>query len=182
MQLKIDDNNMLKLLETEDANELFALTDRSRNYLREWLPWVDFTLNVDHTKSFIQFCQNQHANHDGFNAGIWFKGEIAGCIGYHAIDWVNKKTSIGYWLGENYQGHGIMTKACEKMVDYAFHHLGLNRVEIRCGVENVKSRAIPEKLRFTQEGCIRQAEWIYDHYIDHVVYGMLRSDWGERVN
>ncbi|OPH52105.1 alanine acetyltransferase [Paenibacillus ferrarius] len=177
MFLKIDEELTLKVLEQEDAPALFALTDGSRHYLREWLPWVDGTEQIENTKSFIQFCQNQQASNNGFQTGIWFNGEIAGCIGYHAIDWSNQKTSIGYWLGENYQGNGIMTKSCKRLVEYAFKELDLNRVEIRCGVGNLKSKAIPEKLGFRQEGHIREAEWLYDHYIDHLVYGLLRRDW-----
>ena len=70
-----------------------------------------------------------------------------------------------------------MTRACRALVDYAFSELGLNRIEIQCAVQNVKSRAIPERLDFTQEGVIRQAEWLYDHYNDHVIYGMLAEEW-----
>ncbi|CAG7636500.1 GNAT family N-acetyltransferase [Paenibacillus allorhizosphaerae] len=177
MYIQVNDVIVLKLLQADNAESLFALTDASRPYLREWLPWVDGTVNVGNTREFIEFCEQQHASNNGFNTGIWYKGELAGCIGYHAINWGNKKTSIGYWLGQRYQGNGIMSSSCKKMVDYAFHELGLNRVEIRCGTGNAKSRAIPERLGFVNEGVIRQAEWIYDRFIDHVVYGMLKQDW-----
>ncbi|MEN1761147.1 GNAT family protein [Anoxynatronum sibiricum] len=53
----------------------------------------------------------------------------------------------------------------------------LNRVEIRCATGNHKSRAIPQQLRFVAEGVLREAEWLYDHYVDHVVYAMLASEW-----
>jgi ribosomal-protein-serine acetyltransferase len=43
-------------------------------------------------------------------------------------------------------------------------------------VENVKSRAIPERLGFRAEGTVRQAEWLYDRFVDHVVYGLLAGD------
>ena len=90
---------------------------------------------------------------------------------------MNRSTSIGYWLAEGYQGKGIMIKSCRSLIDYAFGNLGLNRVEIRCAVENSRSRAIPKNLGFTKEGIIRDAEWLYDHYVDHVVYGMLSEEW-----
>jgi ribosomal-protein-serine acetyltransferase len=55
--------------------------------------------------------------------------------------------------------------------------LKLNRVEINCGVENKKSRKIPEKLGFREEGVIRQAKWLHDHFYDLVIYGMLADEW-----
>ncbi|MCL6516796.1 MAG: GNAT family N-acetyltransferase [Alicyclobacillus sp.] len=42
--------------------------------------------------------------------------------------WNNRRTSIGYWLGEQFQGRGIMTTACRTMIDIAFHEYKLNRV------------------------------------------------------
>ena len=98
-------------------------------------------------------------------------------MGFHKIDWLNRSTSIGYWLGESYQGKGLITKACSKVLEYSFGRMGLNRIEIRCATENLKSRAIPERLGFKDEGIIRDAEWLYDHYVDHIIYGMLESQW-----
>lgn len=103
-----------------------------------------------------------------------------GCIGFHSIHWQNRSTTIGYWLAEEFQGSGIMTKACQALIRYAFTELGLNRVEIRAGVYNRKSIAIPERLVFKLGGTIRQAEWLYDHFIDHAVYGLLAEDWANR--
>lgn len=70
-----------------------------------------------------------------------------------------------------------MTRVTQALIDHAFTDLDFNRVEIRAAFENTKSRSIPERLGFKQEGQIRQAEWLYDHYVDHVIYGMLASDW-----
>jgi RimJ/RimL family protein N-acetyltransferase len=50
------------------------------------------------------------------------------------------------------------------------------RVEIRAAPENARSRAIPERLGFTQEGTLRQVERVGDRYLDNVVYAMLAED------
>ena len=52
--LKIDNDTKLKLLEKEDAYELFALTDKNREYLRRWLPWLDTVTRVEDSLNFIQ--------------------------------------------------------------------------------------------------------------------------------
>lgn len=173
----IDDETELRLLKERHAEELFVLMNQNRKYLREWLPWLDTNKSLDDTEEFIKGSLEQFANNSGFQSGIWFRGRLVGVIGYHKIDWANRATSIGYWLGASFQGKGLMTKACRVLVDYAFNEFGLNRVEIRCAVENKKSRAIPQRLGFREEGVIRQAEWLYDRFVDHVVYGMLASEW-----
>lgn len=173
----VDDEIELKILEPRFAEELYDLSNRNRIYLREWLPWVDETKSADETRSFIDVTLKQLGANNGFHCGIFYKNTIVGCVGFHYIDWENKKTSIGYWLGAEYQGLGIMTIACKALISHAFLELKLNRIEIRAGVYNSKSRAIPERLGFINEGTTRQAEWLYDRYIDHVIYGILSSDW-----
>lgn len=176
-RFKVDQDLELRLLDERCTEELFTLTDQNRHFLRPWLPWVDWTTTPADTRSFIQSGLHQFTNNNGMQAGIWLRGELAGTIGFHYWNWPHRKTEIGYWLGEAYQGQGAMTRACRAMVDYAFGELRLNRVEIRCATGNVRSRAIPERLGFTSEGILRQVEWLDDHFVNHVVYGMLASEW-----
>lgn len=177
LKCHIEENINLNLLELQDNESLFNEVDHSRIYLRKWLPWVDQTQSAVDSKHFIQAVLNQYLINQGFQAGIWYKERLIGVIGYHWINWSHKYTSIGYWLGQDFQGRGIMTKACHAFVDYAFTDLNLNRVEIRCAQENHQSRAIPKRLGFQNEGCLRDGEWLYDHFVDLVVYGMLRREW-----
>ncbi|MFS1514453.1 GNAT family protein [Chengkuizengella sp. SCS-71B] len=172
----IDENLDIRILELRHAEQLFDLVSCNQDYLSEWLPWVQGN-TIDHTKGYIEAALQKFANNDGIDCGIFFKDRIAGCISLHRLDWLNKKTSIGYWLDESLQGKGIMTKACKAMINYSFKDLQLNRIEIRVGVNNLKSRAIPERLGFDLEGTIRKAEWVNNRYIHHVVYGLLKEDW-----
>ncbi len=177
---KINDDLSLKLIELRDGESVFELTNKSRSYLREWLPWLDVTIKLEDTIEFIKGCLKGFAENKSINLVILFKGEIVGVAGYNNINWSNKTAYIGYWLGEEFQGNGIMTKVAKTLTDYAFNELKLNKVEIRAAVGNKKSRSIPERLNFVNEGCIRQAEWLYDHYVDHVVYGILAEEWNEK--
>jgi len=173
----LHEDAQLRLLEVSHARELFGLTDSSREHLRKWLPWVDKNKKVEDSRKFIEQTRKQLAQNQGIQAGIWYRGNLAGVIGQHKIDWGNKITSIGYWLGKEYEGKGLVTLACGALINYSFEELDLNRVEILCATENSKSRAIPERLGFEKEGIIREREWVNDRYVDHVVYGMLAGDW-----
>jgi ribosomal-protein-serine acetyltransferase len=171
----------LTLLEPRHAEPLFRAVDENRSYLRRWLPWLDLTESSADSLAFIHRTRQQLAENNGFQTAILYHGEIVGMIGHIGIEWSHRSTSLGYWLAEEAQGRGIMTTACRAYIDHAFGELGLNRVEIRAAVENRKSRAIPERLGFTHEGVIRQAEWLYDRFVDHAVYGLLAREWQSRA-
>ena len=63
-----------------------------------------------------------------------------------------------------------------ELIDIGYFYYSLNRIDIRCAVENKRSRAIPERLGFKNEGVIRDAERIDNKYLDHVVYGLLKNN------
>ncbi|WP_110114448.1 GNAT family protein [Bacillus sp. CGMCC 1.16541] len=176
-ELKINEDITLKLVEQHDAALLIQLIDESRTYLRKWLPWVDSTQQASDYDDIIPQWYNQYLDNQGFQAIILYQNKVAGMVGFHGINWANQNTSIGYWIGERFQNKGIMTKAVIGCLAYAFDTLGLHRVEIRCGMENVKSRAIPERLGFTYEGTARDGEYLYDHYHDLAVYSLLSHEW-----
>lgn len=178
---KINDRQELHLIQATDAEELFALTESNRTYLRTWLPWLDWVTKVADTQKFIQSSLQQFADNKGFVAVIRYEGSIAGVIGYNEIDWQNQVGYIGYWLAESYQGQGIITTSCQAIIDYGFFKLNLNRLVIACASQNRRSRAIPERLGFVHEGTARDAEWLYNHFVDHEIYALLKCNWQQPV-
>jgi len=172
----LGDGIELRLLEERHTHQVFNLVDANRAYLRRWLPWLDDNTEPRHTRDFIKNALNRYVDRDGFVVGIWVNGELAGVVDYHGWDWKHCKTELGYWLAEPFTGRGIMTRAVNALVDYAFA-IGLNRVKIMCATGNRASCAIPERLGFQLEGVQRQSEWLYDHFVDWNVYAMLAKDW-----
>ena len=167
----------LRLLEHHHAKELFSLIDNNRAYLRQWLPEWDVQKSLEDCKGVIKSSLEQLAANRGFTLGIWWEGRLAGMIGVGHIDWENRSTMIGYWLGEEYQGKGLVTGACHAVIDYLFSELKLWRVEIRCATTNPKSCNIPKRLGFSKEGLLRQAQAFDGRYLDIEVYGLLAEEW-----
>jgi ribosomal-protein-serine acetyltransferase len=177
--MQIPETSNFRLLDESDAAELHALIDANRAYLARWLPWAE-EQTLDDTLSFIHKTREQLEGNNGFQVAVVDGEGIVGVIGYHAVDWRNRLTSIGYWLAEEHQGRGTMTAAVRALVDHALSAWSLNRVEIRAAVENRRSKAIPERLGFHREGTLRQSERVGDRYLDCVMYSMLAVDWVAR--
>jgi len=167
----------LKILEVRHAPFVYETVVRNREYLRRWLPWVDKTHSADDVEAFIKMSLDQFASNEGFAAGIFRGPECIGTVGFHRIDWVNKKVELGYWLEEASQGKGIITSACRAVLDHAFHEWRLIRVEIHCATGNDKSCAIPQRLGFQHEGIRRDGQILNGTPVDISVYSMLAKEW-----
>ena len=177
LTLRVDDYVTLREISEDDTAALTELIARNRSYLREWLPWLDSSTGLHDTARFIGRAMEQAEDDNGYTFGIVCNGTFAGVIGQHYLDSLNRRTEIGYWLDASRQGRGIITRSTARLTDYSFTDQECNRVILHCAVGNAKSRAVAERLGFTQEGILREAEWLYDHYVDLVVYSMLKSQW-----
>jgi len=166
----------LSLVQESHAPALFALVDRNRAHLRQWLPWVDGTRQESDTLQFIQAQMEQFASNAGFAAIIWENGQIAGTIGTHQIDWAHRRVELGYSLAAEFQGRGLITDSCRVLLKYLFTEMQLNRIEILCAVGNTKSTAVPKRLGFTYEGTLREAQLLNGQFMDLEVYSMLQRE------
>ncbi len=167
----------VRLVEASDADGIYRVVDTNREHLTEWLPWAG-SATPDSIREFVGRAQQQAERDNGFQAVIVDPSdEVAGFIGFHSVDWANRSTSLGYWLAEGRQGRGTMTDAVRALTTLAFEQWGLNRVEIRVATGNARSAGVPERLGFTREGVLRQAERHADGFKDNVVYSMLAGEW-----
>lgn len=159
-----------------DAEELTAVVAANREHLARWLPWAASYGHAD-SVDYIARKEAQIEADDGFEGAIVVDGAIVGGAGFHRVDWINRTTSIGYWLAADAQGRGLMSATVRALLGHAFGAWDLHRVIIEVVVDNARSRAIPERLGFTEEGILREAKLIRGGYEDAALYAMLASDW-----
>lgn len=172
----VEESLVLRLLEPRHAGALFGLMDRNRDSLGEWFPWVEGTKTVADSEAFIRFQLQSFAQGEGAQFGIWLGGVYVGTTGFGYISQEFRCAEVGYWLGADYRGRGVVTKVCRYLCGYLFGELGLNRIEIRCAETNLKSRAVPERLGFTLEGTLREMGYTRDGWVDQRVYSLLKRE------
>lgn len=176
-EITINEKLSLKLRHKEDAEAVFLLTDTNREYLREWLPWVDATTTKEDTQKYIEEQLIEFENKTATDFGVCYEGEWVGSAGFHTIKNENRWAEIGYWLAKEHEGKGIMTECVKVLIKYGFDELNLHRIQIACDARNIKSKAIPERLGFKQEGVLRQNHKHQEEFSDGLVYGLLREEW-----
>ncbi|RIJ34009.1 GNAT family N-acetyltransferase [Pontibacter oryzae] len=175
LQLRISPDLYLQKASLPDAPALFQIINRDREYLRQWLPFVDFSVSIADTSNYLKFV-TAPGNTSDMVFVIVYNHEVCGLIGFKGIDRLNKKIEIGYWLAEDKQGLGIMRRSCHRLLKYGFEKLHMNRAEIKVGVGNIRSSNIPKKLGFTREGVQRQGEYLNGRFHDLEVYSLLRVE------
>ncbi len=177
MTIKVDKEIELKQLDPSDSTVIFNTINNQRDYLGKWLPFVAFTKEISDTERFVDSVV--HAAEDRFEYVFAIRkyNEFIGLIGFKDTDKQNKKTEIGYWLSEKYQKQGIVTKSVDKLCDFAFNKLDINRIQIKCAIGNIPSQHIPKRLGFRFEGIERQGELLSgDFFTDLEIYSKLKSD------
>lgn len=178
VEIVVNNRLSLRQVELSDAGAIFGLIDAHRDFLRTWLPFVDYTRRMEDTEAYISSIYNVHDVEPELVFVMVYDGITVGLVGFKDSDRVNQKSEIGYWISESYQKRGIVTESVKVLVTYAFNTLGMNRVQILCGVGNIPSRSIPRRLGFTLEGIVRDGELLSNGiFIDLEMYSVLKREW-----
>ena len=140
-----------------DAQTLFEAIAESRDHLRPWMPFADAHQTVEETRDWIIHKVADWVLREDMTVGVWeaATNRYLGGSGIHPRNWDTRYFEIGYWLRASAEGHGYMTEAVHLLTEYAFTSLAAQRVEIRCDERNTRSAAIPRRLGFIQEACLR---------------------------
>lgn len=164
----LTEKGWLEPLCADHAEPLFNIIHASRSHLHVWLPWLRRIHSIEDTRAFIEKLLKER----GPQFVICVDRQLCGGVGFYTIDKRNGLAGLGYWLGSEFCGHGIMRDAIQSICQYGFQHLHLERIEIRCAADNEKSRSVAERLGFCFDGLQSRAEWVTDRYVDHAIYSM----------
>lgn len=175
--IEIKNGITLREVTIADARGIYETIDSHRDYLKEWLPFVAHLKSVKEEEDFLSsILSKSHNSQDAVY--IIEDGEFTcGLIGFHFSDAQNHRTEIGYWLLPEYQHYGIMTECVRYICRYAIENKEMNRIQIRCAVDNTSSNAIPKRLGFYWEGTEREGELLTSgEYTDIHVYSILKRE------
>lgn len=151
---------LLRPLDFKDVYEMKAAIDESKAHLLKWMAWAKHEPeDIDKKLERIRNRRAEFDSDEAYQYGIFLKGadKLLGVIslmkriGEGAME-------IGYWLREDSINKGFMLEAASALVKIAFELQEVERLEVHCDTENIKSSAIPQKLGFTHEATIRRNE------------------------
>jgi ribosomal-protein-serine acetyltransferase len=174
---ELGDGLELRALADGDADELFALVERSRSHLAPWMPWLDTHTTPADTLRFIREAREQIDAGTSLQLAIADRGRLVGVASLYAIDRAVGVCRCGYWLAPDALGRGIATRALASLLDHAFAELGLRRAELRAAPGNARSRRVAERLGFRFERTLADAEQFGDRRRDQVQYALAADAW-----
>ena len=175
-EFTVDNDICLCLVHESFAKDYVKLAKDNFEYLSKWLSWPEVCQTEEDFNKFIRDSLDKYDDGECMNCAIKYNGEIVGNIGFNVINHDVKKTDIGYWISEEVQGRGIVTRSCRFLINYAFTELNLEKVQIRAIKENLSSRAVCERLGMRLEGIITNCEKVGDRILDHAIYGIHRAE------
>jgi ribosomal-protein-serine acetyltransferase len=167
----------LRMLELRHAQTFLDFIAANRAHLGVFLEWGETITTLEQAQGFIKRGIARYAEDALPWVGIWLEGEMVGGLLFFALDRRVNSTEIGYWLGANATGRGLMRKAITAMLEFVFEELNINRLVLHADVRNRSSRAVAERLGFTLEGIERQSWILHGEYTDNALYAMLAEDW-----
>ena len=175
LQIELGGGAILRAFTTDDLDALYEVIDLNRVRLARWFPWVE---NSTEASSQLPWLERARADPVSLDAnGIWVGDQLAGgCdLRIHPQDDLGE---LGFWLDEEQVGRGLVTRASQALMTRGFESEGLHRVQMRAGVENLRSRAVARRLKLKEEGVLRGAGKVGGGlYVDLVMYGLLVDDW-----
>ena len=135
----------------------------------------------EQTMTFLAHEVERHSSGRGCTWAILKNGTFCGIVSLIAILRNHRamrydKAELGYWLGRSSRGEGLMTEACNRVMDFAFDELRLHKIAVSHFGPNERSKALIFRLGFRHIGTQRREFEKQGIWYDHVLYEMLAEE------
>ena len=171
---------VIRCYDPKDALLLQKSIQESLEHLRPWMPWVktepeELKVKIERLRVFrADFDLSKNYIYAVFDPN---EAELVGGTGLHPRVGLNA-FEIGYWINVNHVNKGYATEISAALTKVAFEIEHVNRVEIHCDPNNIKSAAIPKKLGYVYEATLRnRCENIEGELIDSMIWSLMREDY-----
>jgi len=170
---------IIRCWQPADAYLAKAAIDENVDHLRPWMPWAmheptDLQAKIELLRRFrAEFDSSRDYVYGIFNSD---ETQVLGGTGLHTRLGESAR-EIGYWIHKDYINQGLATETAAALTRVAFEIDGVDRVEIHCDPENVRSAAVPKKLGFVHEATLRRRDRTSaDAPRDTMVWTLFASD------
>ncbi|WP_455383204.1 GNAT family N-acetyltransferase [Salinispira pacifica] len=174
------DGIFLRFLSLDDAEALFSLHVRNRDFFRPFITTrpPDF-YTIEGQRRVIKRDATGREEGTWFSFGIFLEetGELIGNVSLtEVMHGPLQSCYIGYYLDAEQNGRGYATAAVKLALDFAFDELKLHRVEAGVMPHNSASMRVLEKCGFQKEGIARRCVEIDGQFRDHQILAVLADD------
>ncbi len=179
-EMVVDDETRLRPVFESPPEQMYSLIDANRSRLGRYLQFATPEYSLEDAREYARQCRDKWGRQGEQSYAIIHGGQLAGTIGILRFGSDNRAVEIGYWIGVEFEGRGIVTACVEKMLEMCFDRLAVNQVNIGAAVDNRRSRAVAERAGFRLDGVTRQ--WLVNGsggLDDMARYSMLRNEWLE---
>ena len=148
---------------------------RHANNRKIWLAVRDLFPHPYTIQDALEFLQRTISEGSAMKFWIEIDGVAVGGIGVHPGEDVHRHTAtVGYWLGEEFWGRGIMTEAVTAVTDLCFENFPLRRISAEVFANNPASARVLEKAGFTFEGCLKNDVLKDGELLDSLLYARTK--------
>ena len=142
--------------------EMFEAIEESRDFIREYLFWVDGQKTPeDVAKATDMFLEQWESDKEwAYDLYSLDDHKFLGCIGAHAISFSNQSAELGYWLRKSETSKGYMKEAILALETELFEH-GIHRITICCDINNVNSSNVAKRSGYALESVAKEAIYHY---------------------
>lgn len=174
--IKIDDELHLDLLQESDAEEIFSLASKNKAYLSKFVSWINRINSIDDEITFIKSCKDRYflGQEAHYSLKISADNTIIGSLSFIQINLETKEATIGYWLAENYQGRGYISKALKALIETTINTTDISSFIIKTEETNSRSNRIAIQNNFRLVGRQPKAISINGHERDLVIYQRVK--------